>query len=599
MILKKTAAAVMAAAMIMTNAVCIDSSTLAASAAQNRSGICAVDYVDIREDADPYAWRTGWLDGGDHVEILDEKYDSYGKLWYYMVYSGIYGYVPADSISENGTGNVKADDNVSYDMSNYESYLNGQGFPESYKVYLRELHKQHPSWIFTAQHLGIDWNRAVDEECVIGRNLVHDYAPDSWKSMERGAYDFGSGTWYQLDTGWVAASEEIIQYYMDPRNFLSEEYVFMFENLSYDPDVHTLDGVEAILRGSFMDGWYTCPDTGDVLSYAQTFMEAAAVSGVSPYHLASRCRNEQGAYGAPQSLGTAAGYEGYYNFFDIQAFATANLTAGQMAALYASNYDPDYLMPWTNQYKSIIGGSMFLGNGYINREQDTLYLQKFDMTDGGNGYFAHQYMTCVFGQANEATSMLYAYSDEVLASAMEFKIPVYDNMPEYVCLEPGSSRDNNDYLDSLSISGVKLSPSFNRYTQNYTASVSSDTDGVNISASSNSSNATVYGTGYTALSGGSNTVNITCISAGGTQRVYTINIEKAAESYSEPVEFDYSTTDVNGDGDTNITDAMILFGYVANKRPLSSSEYSRADIDRSGEVNITDAMAIIRIICGR
>ena len=441
MFLKKTAAAVMAAAMIISSAVAANTNIIKASAAQNRSGICAYNYIDIRNDADPDGACVGWLDGGDYVSILAEKYDYNGSLWYQINYDGLTGYVPAEAVSEFKNNDTSDNSGSSED---FESYLESEGFPESYKVYLRELHEQHPNWIFKAQHLGIDWNTAVQEETVIGRNLVHINALDSWKSTDKGAYNYSTGEWYELDSGWVAASDGIIKYYLDPRNFLSENYIFMFENLSYDPSVQTREGVEAILRGTFMDGYYTCPDTGEYISYADTFMEAAEESGVSPYHLASRCRNEQGVYGAPQSLGTAEGYEGYFNFFDVQAFATATLTAGQMGAKFASTYDDSLLLPWTNQYKSIIGGSIFLGNGYINKDQDTLYLQKFDMTDGGNGYFAHQYMTCVFGQANEAVSLLNAYSDEVLATAMEFKIPIYNNMPDELCQKPGYEWDSTE-----------------------------------------------------------------------------------------------------------------------------------------------------------
>ena len=79
--------------------------------------------------------------------------------------------------------------------ADFESYMTKQGFPESYKPYLRMLHEQHPKWIFTAQKLGVDWNTALKEECVVGRNLVHSSALASWKSMEKGAYDFNGGYW--------------------------------------------------------------------------------------------------------------------------------------------------------------------------------------------------------------------------------------------------------------------------------------------------------------------------------------------------------------------------------------------------------------------
>ena len=589
MILKRTAAVLMAVAMMFGTAAATGSNIINAAAAQDRNGVCSYTYIDVRKDADNNSAAKGWLDGGDAVSILGEKYDSNGTLWYKIQFELLVGYVPADSISVSGSQSA---DN----SSDFESYLESQAFPESYRIYLRDLHKQHPNWIFKAQHVGIDWDTAVSEETVVGRNLVHNGAPDSWKSRAKGAYDPNTDSWYQLDTGWVAASDGIIKYYLDPRNFLSENYIFMFENLSYDPSVHTRDGVEAILRGTFMDGGYTCPDTGEWFSYADTFMEAAEVSGVSPYHLASRCRNEQGVYGAPQSLGTVAGYENYFNFFDVGAYATSSMTAGQMAARYATNYNDSYMLPWTNQYRSIVGGSIFLGNGYITKDQDTLYLQKFDMTDGGNGYFAHQYMTCVFGQANEAVSLLKAYSDEVLDSAMEFKIPVYNNMPSTRCPKPDSESDNNDYLSSLSISGVTISPAFNSYTDSYTAKVSADTDSINVSAEASSSTSDVYGTGEIALKDGKNTIEISCVSPAGTTRVYKITVSKASKSKKTAVNKTTLKYDINGDGKVNITDIVVVMAHISGKKLMLSANEKNADIDGNGRVNVTDAMLVIRFV---
>lgn len=64
----------------------------------------------------------------------------------------------------------------------------------------------------------------------------------------KGAYDFNGGYWYGLDGSWVAASKEIIMYYMDPRNFLNDTYIFMFENQSYDPSYQTESGVKLFLQ---------------------------------------------------------------------------------------------------------------------------------------------------------------------------------------------------------------------------------------------------------------------------------------------------------------------------------------------------------------
>lgn len=123
---------------------------------------------------------------------------------------------------------------------------------------------------------------------------------------------------------------------MDPRNFLNASNIFMFECLSYTEGAYTAAGVSAILSGTFMSGNYTCPDTKETLSYAETFLTAGQLSEVSPYHLASRAKQEQGAKGNALGNGTVSGYEGYYNFFNIGAYATSTGGATLNGAKYAS-----------------------------------------------------------------------------------------------------------------------------------------------------------------------------------------------------------------------------------------------------------------------
>ena len=58
------------------------------------------------------------------------------------------------------------------------------------------------------------------------------------------AYD--NGTWY-------CAAPTTVSYYMDIRNWLTENYIFAFETLSYDEDTQTIDGVNKILANTFMN----------------------------------------------------------------------------------------------------------------------------------------------------------------------------------------------------------------------------------------------------------------------------------------------------------------------------------------------------------
>lgn len=558
-------------------------SCLTASAA-NMTGSCTADVLNVRSGAGTGYSKTGTVSYGDSLTILSETTDSSGAKWYKISCGNLTGYVSAAYVQLTSSGSQDSSD------ADFESYMTKQGFPESYKPYLRTLHEQHPKWIFTAQKLGVDWNTALKEECVVGRNLVHSSALASWKSMEKGAYDFNGGYWYGLDGSWVAASKEIIMYYMDPRNFLNDTYIFMFENQSYDPSYQSESGVKTILADTFMSGSYTCPDTRKKYTYSQTFMDAAKKSGVSPYHLASRCRNEQGVNGAPQSLGTVKGYENYFNFFDIQAYATSTMTAAEMGCKYAKTTNPTYLLPWTNQYKSIVGGSIFLGTGYITKGQDTLYLQKFDMVDGGNGLYYHQYMTCVFGQANEAISLKNAYSQDILNSAMEFKIPVYNNMPDKLCPKPTSSGDNNNYLKSLSVSGTSISPKFDKFTTSYTAKVNAEVSSVTVNANSLGKSAKVSGKGKVSLKTGENTVKVTCTAASGVKRTYTIKITRKAASQT------LQQGDVNGDKYLTVVDALLMLRYNAGKTQLDPAQLKRADMNGDGKVDVIDALTLLKKI---
>lgn len=564
-------------------AVSMAASCLTASAA-NMTGSCTAEVLNVRSGAGTGYSKTGTVSYGDSLTILSETTDSSGAKWYKISCGNLTGYVSAAYVQLTSSGSQGSSD------ADFESYMTKQGFPESYKPYLRKLHEQHPKWIFTAQKLGVDWNTALKEECVVGRNLVHSSALASWKSMEKGAYDFNGGYWYGLDGSWVAASKEIIMYYMDPRNFLNDTYIFMFENQSYDPSYQTESGVKTILADTFMSGSYTCPDTKKKYTYSQTFMDAAKKSGVSPYHLASRCRNEQGVNGAPQSLGTVKGYENYFNFFDIQAYATSTMTAAEMGCKYAKTTNPTYLLPWTNQYKSIVGGSIFLGTGYITKGQDTLYLQKFDMVDGGNGLYYHQYMTCVFGQANEAISLKNAYSQDILNSAMEFKIPVYNNMPDKLCPKPTSSGDNNNYLNSLSVSGTSISPKFDKFTTSYTATVKAEISSVTINANPLGKSAKVSGKGKVSLKTGENIIKVTCTAASGVKRTYTIKITRKAASQT------LQQGDVNGDKYLTVVDALLMLRYNAGKTQLDSAQLKRADMNGDGKVDVIDALTLLKKI---
>ena len=305
---------------------------------------------------------------------------------------------------------------------------------------------------------------------------------------------------------------------MDPRNFLDETNIFQFQSLAYSPN-ETLGGVQSIIKGTFMEGTKSYSNNGEKINYADTFMDVAKSSGVSAYHIASRIKQEQGINGtSPLISGTYSGYEGYYNFFNFSA------TGSTKELIYKNGLAFARKQGWNTRAKSISGGSVKVGSNYINKGQNTLYFEKFNVVNTSSLYF-HQYMGNVTAALTEGRNLAKGYSDK--NQAFVFKIPVYNNMPSST-VGFNKAGDTNNYLQSLSISGVSLTPAFNGTTTSYSAVVSNAISSVSITAKAVSGNSSVSGTGSYSLAVGNNTVKISCKSQSGDTRTYTININRQA-----------------------------------------------------------------------
>ncbi len=374
--------------------------------------------------------KVASLPSGWPVYITGSALDSYQDLWYQVKFLDdgrtLSGYVKAQYITRI---NIVED-------PDFEAYLTSQGFPESYKTQLRIMHTLYPNWVFQAVHTGLNWNDVLAKEAKAGINLVENTSLPCWINT---ADVDENGEQVIRDAGkWVSASEAIIKYYMDPRNFLFNPYIFQFLDQSYSSSSnYSIEGVEAILMNTFMASPNTFTAYDSEYTYAQTFMYAADLSGVSPYHLASRSKMENGSDGSVLTFGTVKGYEGYYNFYNIGAYSTKTNTAMENGAIYAQKTSPlDYLLPWDNAYDAIVGGAIFLGSGYIAKGQNTAYFQKFNVINGLSKVATHQYMGCIYGPASEASVTKSAYSSALLSSSLVFRIPVYNNMPESFCAKP-------------------------------------------------------------------------------------------------------------------------------------------------------------------
>lgn len=310
-------------------------------------------------------------------------------------------------------------------------------YPEIYTA-VQEMKTAHPNWTFTILYTGLDWNEVLENETTKKhtRSLVqkpvilgdiNDWiCPICYKTPQ----DNGS---------WLCASNKTASYYIDPRNWINETYIFAFETLSFNSETHTLEGIKTMLSGSFMDtDSIKYIDTNGEeknieKSYAQIIFEAAKENGISPYHLASRILQEQGKGNSSLISGKREGFIGCYNYFNIGASGN-NETEIIVNGLTRARDEQ-----WNDPEKSIKGGAKFLKGGYIGNYQDTLYLQKYCVDNSCKyGLYGHQYQQNVSAPYTEGSSVYDAYEKlGILDSNFNFIIPVYENMPSSASVKPG------------------------------------------------------------------------------------------------------------------------------------------------------------------
>ena len=581
--------------------------------------------VNVRASASTSSQLLTSLGNNTAVSILNQTTGSDGEVWYQISAGGVTGYVRSDLVSTQS---------VAYTTdANFEAYLAQQGFPESYKAGLRTLHAQHPTWIFNAVQTGLDWNTAVASELQGTSSLVETGSKSSWKSTDAGKFDWTSSTWPGFDGAtWVGASQEIVAYFMDPRNFLDDSYVFQFAVHDYNAELQTIDGLRSMLKGTFLDGQVaidassplyasavaaqglsastnavggqtvtnagigttTQTDSGESLlgyegpgatsaanassdtqapagttaitaanvlegtdsmsttvmpgtsgpgmgnatmgttnatnmmggavtvSYADILMEAAEQSKVSPYMLAAMILQEQGSKG---TSGSISGATGYYNYFNVGAYAANGMTAVERGLWYAAQ-SGSYNRPWNTPEKAIVGGALFYAQNYLSAGQNTLYLKRFNVQ--GSNMFKHQYMTNTAGAAEEGKNLGKAYTDTMRAGILVFNIPVYNGMPETPCPMPTKDGNPNNKLQYLAVDGFTLTPSFNLDTTSYTLVVDPSVQMVNVSAVAYHSAAQISGAGQIVMDTPMKVVTITVTAQNGDQRNYQITISQSA-----------------------------------------------------------------------
>lgn len=257
--------------------------------------------------------QNGYLEMAYNFYIpVYNEIDSVSRSYEYETkYDGLY------SNFERGTINTLLD-------SDFENSI--KDFPETYKPFLRYLKSKHSSWSFTPLFTGVTLDYATSVEQPICKYET------TLKVSTNFCQDPSS------TSRWCTGNYDITKYFLDPRNFLSERYIFMFLNLGYSDYVNE-DLVKSVLKGTFMEG----NSSIDNQSYSSIFMAAGKKYDVSPLYLAVTSKREVGNEISQATSGEAftytykafggdyvsANFRSLYNFFNIGAYDSA----GENAAL--------------------------------------------------------------------------------------------------------------------------------------------------------------------------------------------------------------------------------------------------------------------------
>ncbi len=521
------------------------------------TGIVNVDDVlNVRASTSTSSSVIGKLYKDDTVTIYGNKILSGGINWYKINYKGQTGYVSASYIV-----NVKVIPEYNHDAT-FEENLTAQGFPESYKVLLRKLHANHPEWVFLSDKLNVSWADALKAESKVGTSLVHSSLDDSYKYMGKNAYNWSQKAYIPKDgADWVAAEPSVVAYYLEPRNFLNEEYIYLFLNQAYDERFQTKEGLNKILKGTFMEGAF--PES-TYNTYADVLMDASKKAGISPYVLAATIIQEQGVDGSGKSIsGTQKGYSGIYNYVNYGSYAADGMDA-VTRGLWVASKTGSYGRPWNTRAKAILGGAEFYGSDYIKAGQDTLYYKKFDVIT--SSLYDHQYMTNISAAASEATKLKKAYAGaESSGAKLTFSIPIYKDMPEKNSTSlPTKKGANNYYLSALALKGYNLTPTFDMYTNNYELIVDSSVEEVFVTATA-VTGATVSGVGAKALKDGVNTLKVTVAAASGKTAEYVLTVtRKEGGNTQKPSAPSIDTSYKVGDELAGITPSTSVASFMKN-----------------------------------
>lgn len=332
--------------------------------------------------------------------------------------------------------------NISYGAT-YTYTKNSNNLPSDfeqkypgYVTLVQALVASHPNWTFKLYETGLSWEATINSEYQNHTDSIKNVVPSNysneWICSICGREEQDTGRWY-------CASRQAIEHVMDPRNSLNDANLFQYLQLSNDKSI-TKDQVAQMAskisylnNQSIIDAIYEVANDPDY--------------NINPFYIIGKILQEQGS--GASALCSGQGYKGqyvgYYNLFNVGASGKGEEAVILNGLAYAKSQG------WDTPKKAIMGG-IGLVKRYINRGQDTLYYQKFNVTY--KPYYVNQYAQNLFDAQSIGSILKGYYKDAgLLDSSFTFVIPLYTNMPSAPCKSPSISSSETGELAYINANG--------------------------------------------------------------------------------------------------------------------------------------------------
>ena len=462
--------------------------------------------------------------------------------------------------------------------TNCENELKNLNFPASYWEGLCSLKALHPKWSFVPIQTGLDWKYVIEKESTCGKSLLQTTNSEYIDSTCNKGY--GS---------WEAASKKAVSYYMDPRNFFTEKYIFQFEYLKYSTslsDAYISSSNSMLASASFFKYHNNLGNNmGSIIN------TAGKETNVNPVFLSARMLQELGTSDTLYNLysGVYTGYDGlykgYYNFYNMGVTDSCATTSG--TSYCGLSYA--YKKGWNSPLNAIKGGSELLANSYISVGQYNTYLQKFNVVPTKiSNLFLHQYMTNIKAPSGESSSTYNTYKKlGLLDNNYEFHIPVYTNMDATIdnSGSGATGEDDDDVVTSLSVATVVTSAGYKMSGNSIL--------GITLGKSLDSIKSELESIS------GKNTVTITDAKGNNYTGKIATGIKIKIKTNSETKELSVVIKgDTSGDGVINALDLLQVQKNILGSYDLKDSYKLAGDTSGDGVINALDLLQVQKNILG-